>query len=74
MSHGLEFPDGSQKVKAEACDCTLFYMRQSESFMGSDDLKQMITPLSPKVLSFDDPIQLRKKLADLLTELRKLSQ
>lgn len=74
LSHGLSFPDGSQKVKAEDCDCTFFYLRQSDVFVAGDDLKQMMSPLSPRVLGFDDPNQFRKKLADLLHDLEGIAQ
>ena len=74
LSHGLPFPDGSQKVKAEDCSCTVFYLRQSDVFIVGDDLKQLLSPLSPRILTFDDPGQFRKKLADLLNTLQMLAQ
>jgi hypothetical protein len=38
-----------------------------------DDLKQMVSPLSPKVLEFRTPLEFRRKLADLVQEVEKTS-
>ena len=74
LSHGLSFPDGSQKIKAEDCGCTFFYLRQQDVFVVGDDLKSMMSPLTPRILGFDDPNQFRRKLADLLHDLQNLAQ
>jgi len=74
LSHGLEFPDGSQRVRLEDCGCTLIYLRQSDTRVSSDQLKGMLSPLSPKVLEFHDPLQFRQKLADLLNEIQRIAQ
>jgi hypothetical protein len=74
LSHGLHFPENSQKVKLEDCACKVFYLRQNDTAMDSDDLKRMLSPLSPQELEFHDPMQFRKRLADLIEHIEKLTQ
>lgn len=69
LTHGLQFPDGSHKTKAESCDCKVFYLRQAETAMMIDDLKNIFSDLNPKVFEYSDPDQFRHKLADLIKEI-----
>lgn len=71
LSHGLDFPDRSEKVKMESCGCLVIYLRQSDTAYEADDLKGMLAPLSPKVLDFHDPAHFRQKLADFISEIQK---
>src|SRR5437588_6941812 len=29
LTHGLQFPEGSHKIKIDKCDCKVFYLRQN---------------------------------------------
>lgn len=69
LSRGLQFPDGSHKVKVDSCDCRLLYLRLAETAMVIDDLSGMLSPLGPKVFEFNDPDHFRRKLADLIKEI-----
>ncbi len=74
LSHGLHYRDGSEKVHAEACDCKVFYLRQSDTVAESDDLRGTLSTLSPKLLDFHDPDGFRQKLADLLRQIEELAK
>jgi hypothetical protein len=74
LSHGLQLPDGSRKTKMEACGCKLFYLRQTDTLIDSDDLKGMLSSLSPQVLDFSNPEQFRQRLADLIRAIEKIGQ
>jgi hypothetical protein len=73
LSHGLQLPDGSHKVRLGSCGCSVFYLRQTDTAMNFDDLKGMLSPLSPRQLDFSTPEQFRSKLSDLMREIEKLA-
>ena len=74
LSHGLHFRDGSEKPMLEACDCTVYYLRQSDTIADSDDLPNTLAPLSPRMLDYHDPNGFRQRLADLVKQIETLAQ
>jgi hypothetical protein len=76
LSHGVEVGAGhSNKTKIEQrCDCEVFYLKQDDNHLsGVDDLKGMLSPLSPKVLEFRHPLEFRRKLGNLVQAVEKAS-
>jgi hypothetical protein len=73
LTHGVEIEARSKKKVEQRCDCKVLYLKQDDNHVGVDDLKKMVSPLSPKVLEFRSPLEFRRKLADLVQEVEKTS-
>jgi len=75
LSHGIHFPSGSNKLKLEAaCNCKLFYFYASGLYIGGgDDLKNMLKPLSPEVLTFSNSQAFRERLLEFAEAIKKAS-
>ncbi|MCU1307250.1 MAG: hypothetical protein JWN45_1945, partial [Acidobacteriaceae bacterium] len=75
LTHGVEIGASHSKTKVEQrCDCQVFYLKQGDDYhRGEDDLKKILSPLSPKVLGFTYPLEFRHKLGDLVHEMEKTS-
>lgn len=74
LSRGVSFPSGSEQPKIEgACNCKVIYLQKSDSFHGSDNLKNMLKPLSPKLLQFDGPEDFRRKLVEFTQAIQSSS-
>jgi hypothetical protein len=73
LAHGVEIGAGHSKTKVEkSCDCEVIYLKQDDNHGNSvDDLKGMLSPLSPKILEFRRPLEFRRKLADLVQAVEK---
>lgn len=74
LSHGLQLPEGNHKVRLESCGCSVLYLRQTDTAMNFDDLKGILSPLSPRELDFSTPEQFRSKLSDVIRDIEKLAQ
>jgi hypothetical protein len=74
ISHGINFPSGSQKPKIEPrCDCKVFYFHKSDQEIGDvDDLKKMLQTLSPRVLDFANPGAFREKVVEFVELVKKV--
>jgi hypothetical protein len=74
LTRGVHLPDGSPKPKIPLeRDCKVVYLQQLSQWTSGDDLKNMLAPLAPLVLKFNDPREFRKKLLELAQHLEKLS-
>jgi hypothetical protein len=74
LTHGVEIGAGHSKAKVEQrCDCQFFYLKQDDYHRGEDDLRKILSPLSPKAVKFADPLEFRHKLGDLVQEMEKAS-
>ncbi|MCU1311419.1 MAG: hypothetical protein JWO20_2544 [Candidatus Angelobacter sp.] len=73
LTHGVEIEARSKTKVEQRCNCEVFYLKQDDNHLGVDDLKKMVSPLSPRVLEFRNPLEFRRKLADLLQEMEKTS-
>jgi hypothetical protein len=75
LAHGVEIGAGHSKTKIEQrCDCEVFYLKQDDNHLsGVDDLKGMLSPLSPKVLEYRHPLEFRRKLGELVQAVGKAS-
>jgi hypothetical protein len=75
LAHPVQFPFDHSKTKAQKnCDCDFFYIKQIDDQSGSDDLKGVLSPLSPKKFEFREPREFRRKLAELVKALQKASE
>jgi hypothetical protein len=74
LSRGISFPSGSDKPKVRpGCNCRIIYLQQSDrEGYGGADLKNLLKPLSPMVLEFDNPQDFRLKLFQFTRAIEKL--
>jgi len=74
LAHGVEIGAGHSKTKVEkSCDCEVIYLKQDDNHGNIDDLKGMLSPLSPKILEYKRPSEFRRKLGELVQAVEKAS-
>ncbi len=72
LSRGVSFPSGSNQPKIESgCNCKVIYLQKTDGFHGADNLKNMLKPLSPKLLQFGDPEDFRRKLFEFTQTIKR---
>jgi hypothetical protein len=74
LSRGVNFPSGSVQPKIEpGCNCKVVYLQKTDSLHGSDNLRNMLKPLSPKLLQFGSPEDFRRKLIEFTQAIKSSS-
>src|SRR5437879_2260488 len=75
LTRGVHFAEGSPRPKVQPkCNCKVFYLRQSDNCeIDSDELKGMLSQLSPKVMEYKNPEQFRKKLSEFAETVQRMA-
>lgn len=71
---GIVFPNGTQRVPVDpmpGSEVRMYYLRATLARDAVwDDMEKIVRPLHPRLLTIDTPLQFRKALATIVTDLR----
>ncbi len=77
VSRDFLFPAGSivsPVHPGDGGDCRFYYLRADRSLPVVDDIEKILKPFKPRRFSIRDPLQFRRVLAKMISEIQKVSR